>query len=89
MEGINLRGIFRFPTERYAEQLLPSQTVPKILATHEIDVAWARASASQNTEQERQRNQALNRPTPHRCSLPALRIWQLKQVDPMSGAIAG
>jgi len=23
-EGINLRGVFRFPIERYAEQLLPS-----------------------------------------------------------------
>ena len=32
MEGINLRGIFRFPTERYAEQILPSQTLPKIVA---------------------------------------------------------
>jgi len=31
LEGINLRGIFRFPTERYAEQLLPSQTLPKIV----------------------------------------------------------
>jgi len=32
LEGINLRGIFRFPTERYAEQILPSQTHPKIVA---------------------------------------------------------
>ena len=32
LEGINLRGIFRFPTERYAEQILPSQTLPKIVA---------------------------------------------------------
>ena len=32
LEGINLRRIFRFPTERYAEQILPSQTLPKILA---------------------------------------------------------
>ena len=31
LEGINLRGIFRFPTERYAEQILPSQTLPKIV----------------------------------------------------------
>ncbi|MEO7255339.1 MAG: Tn3 family transposase [Casimicrobium sp.] len=31
-EGINLRGIFRFPTERYAEQILPSQNLPKIVA---------------------------------------------------------
>ena len=23
-EGINLRGIFRFPVERYAEKILPS-----------------------------------------------------------------
>jgi hypothetical protein len=33
LEGINLRGIFRFPTERYAAQILPSQTLPKILAS--------------------------------------------------------
>jgi hypothetical protein len=31
LEGIKLRGIFRFPTERYAEQLLPSQTLSKII----------------------------------------------------------
>ena len=31
LEGINLRGIFRFPTERYAKQILPSQTLPKIV----------------------------------------------------------
>jgi len=24
LEGINLRGVFRFPVERYAERLLPS-----------------------------------------------------------------
>ena len=32
LEGINLRGIFRFPTKRYAEQILPSQNLPKIVA---------------------------------------------------------
>lgn len=26
LEGINLRGVFRFPVERYAAQILPSQT---------------------------------------------------------------
>ena len=26
IEGINLRGIFRFPIERFADQLLPSHT---------------------------------------------------------------
>ena len=31
LEGINLRGVFRFPIERYADQLLPSQTAPKAL----------------------------------------------------------
>ena len=31
LEGINLRGIFRFPTERYAEQILPSRPVEKTL----------------------------------------------------------
>ena len=30
-EGINMRGIFRFPIELYLEQLLPSWTRPKIL----------------------------------------------------------
>ena len=29
LEGINLRGIFRFPTERNAEQILPSRPVEK------------------------------------------------------------
>lgn len=29
LERINLRGIFRFPTERYAEQLLPSRPIEK------------------------------------------------------------
>jgi hypothetical protein len=29
-EGLNMRGIFRFPIELYLEQLLPSWTSPKI-----------------------------------------------------------
>ena len=29
LEGINLRGIFRFPTERYAEKILPSRPIEK------------------------------------------------------------
>jgi hypothetical protein len=29
LEGIGLRGVFRFPVERYANRLLPSQTAPK------------------------------------------------------------
>ena len=29
-EGINMRGVFRFPIEQYAEQLLPSRVLPKI-----------------------------------------------------------
>jgi hypothetical protein len=29
LEGINLRGVFRFPLERYAEPLLPSQAALK------------------------------------------------------------
>jgi hypothetical protein len=29
-EGINLRGIFRFPIERYAEKLLPSSAAAKM-----------------------------------------------------------
>jgi hypothetical protein len=32
LEGINLRGVFRFPIEHYAEQLLPSQTAAKTSA---------------------------------------------------------
>jgi TnpA family transposase len=32
LEGINLRGVFRFPIDRYAEQLLPSQSAPKTSA---------------------------------------------------------
>jgi hypothetical protein len=29
-EGINMRGVFRFPIEQYANQLLPSRGPPKI-----------------------------------------------------------
>ena len=32
LEGINLRGVFRFPLERYAGQILPSQTAAKTSA---------------------------------------------------------
>jgi TnpA family transposase len=32
LEGINLRGVFRFPIERYADHLLPSQTAAKASA---------------------------------------------------------
>jgi hypothetical protein len=27
LQGINLRGVFRFPVERYANEILPSQGV--------------------------------------------------------------
>ena len=33
LEGINLQGVFRFPVERYAAQLLPSQTAGKTRAS--------------------------------------------------------
>jgi len=33
LEGINLRGVFRFPVERYAAQLLPSQSADKTKAS--------------------------------------------------------
>lgn len=33
LEGINLRGVFSFPVERFAEQLLPSQTAAKTSAS--------------------------------------------------------
>ncbi|MEJ8860056.1 Tn3 family transposase, partial [Variovorax robiniae] len=33
LEAINLRGVFRFPVERYAAQLLPSQTAGKTRAS--------------------------------------------------------
>jgi hypothetical protein len=32
LEGINLRGVYRFPIEHYTGQLLPSQTAPKTRA---------------------------------------------------------
>jgi Tn3 transposase DDE domain len=32
LEGINLRDIFRFPIERYADQLLPSHPAAKTAA---------------------------------------------------------
>jgi hypothetical protein len=31
-EGINLRGVFRFPVERYAEKILPSAAAQKTTA---------------------------------------------------------
>jgi hypothetical protein len=31
-EGINLRGVFRFPVERYADKILPSAAVEKTTA---------------------------------------------------------
>jgi TnpA family transposase len=33
LEGINLRGVFRFPVERYAAQLLPSQSAGETRAS--------------------------------------------------------
>ena len=32
LEGINLRGVFRFPIERYADQILPSRNIAKTAA---------------------------------------------------------
>ena len=32
LSGINLRGIFRFPVERYAADLMPSLAAPTIAA---------------------------------------------------------
>ena len=32
LKGINLRGVFRFPIDHYADQLLPSQTAAKTIA---------------------------------------------------------
>jgi hypothetical protein len=32
IEGINLRGVFRFPIERYAEKLIPSSALRSISA---------------------------------------------------------
>jgi hypothetical protein len=32
LEGINLRGVFRFPLERYAGQILPSIAAAKTSA---------------------------------------------------------
>jgi hypothetical protein len=32
IEGINLRGVFRFPIERYADQILPSRNIAKTAA---------------------------------------------------------
>jgi TnpA family transposase len=32
LEGINLRGVFRFPIERYADQILPSRDITKTTA---------------------------------------------------------
>lgn len=29
LEGINLRGVFRFPLQRYTQQILPSQAATK------------------------------------------------------------
>jgi TnpA family transposase len=32
LEGINLRGVFRYPIERYADQILPSRNITKTTA---------------------------------------------------------
>lgn len=40
LEGITLRGVFRFPIERYAEQIPPSQNVAKTTPLAEIDHAF-------------------------------------------------
>lgn len=32
-EGVDLRGMFRFPVERYADKLLPSVTAEKTTAS--------------------------------------------------------
>lgn len=32
LEGINLRGVFRLPVQRYADRLLPSKTAPRTSA---------------------------------------------------------
>ena len=32
-EGINLRGVFRFPVERYADKILPSVVAQKTTAS--------------------------------------------------------
>jgi hypothetical protein len=32
-EGINLRGVFRFPVEHYAEKILPSSAAEKMTAS--------------------------------------------------------
>ena len=37
LEGITLRGVFRFPIERYAEQIPPSQNVAKTSQLAETD----------------------------------------------------
>jgi hypothetical protein len=29
-EGLNMRGVFSFPIEQYADQLLPSRVIPKM-----------------------------------------------------------
>jgi hypothetical protein len=55
LEGINLRGVFRFPVERYAAQLLPSQTARK--REPPAEGATSRASKTQQK--------------PLECSLPA------------------
>jgi predicted DNA-binding ribbon-helix-helix protein len=36
LEGINLRGVFRFPIERYSHQLLPSRSASKPAPPPEI-----------------------------------------------------
>ena len=32
LSGINLRGVFRFPVERYAADLMPSLAAPRVAA---------------------------------------------------------
>ena len=68
LQGINLRGVFRFPVERYASEILPSQAEAK---TGTNDCNRPRIDALKwrfKSEQKNQWNQGLTRPPLRQCS---------------------
>ena len=62
-DGINLRDVFRFPVETYAERLLPSALTKRLLQRRRDQGRKPRQSGRLDSEQKRSLNQALTAPT--------------------------
>jgi hypothetical protein len=59
LEGINLRGVFRFPLERYAGQILPSKLQRKRVLAAEIDHANRPSATDRETNRNSKRDKHL------------------------------